>query len=126
MIINGFVSTMSMWDPALIEEMAKTHQVVLFDNRGVGLSTDTEQNNTTIPQMAGDAAGLIKALGLQKPDVIGWSMGARVAQQLVTRHPDAVDKVVLAAPLRCRHCSIASMPLSRPARCPTTPRFRSR
>lgn len=98
LMINGFVSTMSMWDPALIEELAKTHQVILFDNRGVGLSTDTEQNNTTIPQMADDAAGLIKALGLQKPDAIGWSMGARIAQQLVIRHPDSVDKVVLAAP----------------------------
>lgn len=98
LMINGFVSTMSMWDPALIEELAKTHQVILFDNRGVGLSTDTEQNYTTIPQMADDAAGLIKALGLQKPDAIGWSMGARIAQQLVIRHSDVVGKVVLAAP----------------------------
>ncbi|MFO1090320.1 MAG: alpha/beta hydrolase [Hyphomicrobiales bacterium] len=97
-MINGFVSTMSLWDPLLIEELAKTHKLVLFDNRGVGLSTDTQENNTTIPQMADDAAALIKALGLGKPDVLGWSMGARIAQQLLIRHPELVGKAVLAAP----------------------------
>jgi pimeloyl-ACP methyl ester carboxylesterase len=96
-MINGFISTMSLWDPLLIEELAKHHQLILFDNRGVGLSTDTTADNTTIPQMADDAAGLIKALGLKKPDVLGWSMGARIAQQLLIRHPDAVEKMVLAA-----------------------------
>ncbi|MBU6414620.1 MAG: alpha/beta hydrolase [Planctomycetes bacterium] len=98
LMINGFVSTMSMWDPALIEKLAKNHQVILFDNRGAGMSTDTKENNTTIPQMADDAAGLIKALGFEKADAIGWSMGARIAQQLVIRHPDAVGKIVFAAP----------------------------
>lgn len=97
-MINGFVSTMSLWDPLLIEELAKTRKLVIFDNRGVGLSTDTVENNTTIPQMADDAAGLIQALGLEKPDILGWSMGARIAQQLLIRHPDLVGKAVLAAP----------------------------
>ena len=40
-MINGFVSTMSLWDPLLIEELSKNRQLILFDNRGVGLSTDT-------------------------------------------------------------------------------------
>ncbi len=62
MMINGFISTMSLWDPALLDELPKHHQLILFDNRGVGLSTDTKKNNTTIPQMADDAAGLIKKL----------------------------------------------------------------
>ena len=97
-MINGFISTMSLWDPLLIEALAKNHQLILFDNRGVGLSTDTADNNTTIPQMADDAAALIQALGLAKPDVLGWSMGARIAQQLVIRHPDVVGKIILCAP----------------------------
>ncbi|WP_374333366.1 alpha/beta fold hydrolase [Aestuariivirga sp.] len=97
-MINGFISTMGLWDPLLVEDLSKSHQLILFDNRGVGLSTDTAENNTTIPQMADDAAGLIAALGLKQPDVLGWSMGARIAQQLVIRHPDAVGKLVLAAP----------------------------
>ncbi|MFM8458850.1 MAG: alpha/beta fold hydrolase [Chthoniobacterales bacterium] len=97
LMINGFISTMSLWDPALLEELAKTHQLILFDNRGAGMSTDTEENNTTIPQMADDAAGLIKALGLPKANILGWSMGARIAQQLLIRHPDVIDKAVLCA-----------------------------
>ncbi len=96
-MVNGFISTMGLWDPLLVEELAKTRQLILFDNRGVGESTDTAENNTTIPQMADDAAGLIEALGLEKPDVLGWSMGARIVQQLLIRHPDAVGKAVLAA-----------------------------
>ena len=98
LMINGFVSTMSLWDPLLLEELSKNRQLVIFDNRGVGQSTDTAENKTTIPQMADDAAGLIQALGLEKPDVLGWSMGARIVQQLLIRHPDLVNKAVLAAP----------------------------
>lgn len=97
-MINGFISTMGLWGPLLVDELAKHHQLIFFDNLGVGLSTDTPENNTTIPQMADDAAGLIKTLGLKKPDILGWSMGARIAQQLLIRHPELVDKGVLAAP----------------------------
>jgi len=94
-MINGFISTMSLWDPALLDELAKHHQLILFDNRGVGLSTDTKKNNTTIPQMADDAALLIKKLGYKKVNVLAWSMGARIGQQLLIRHPDLVEKTVL-------------------------------
>ena len=97
LLINGFMSTMSMWDPIMVEELAKNHQLILFDNRGVGLSTDTKENNTTIPQMADDAAALIKALGFEKANVLSWSMGARIGQQLLIRHPDVVNKMVLCA-----------------------------
>ena len=94
-MINGFLSSMSLWDPALLADLEKTHTLVLFDNRGVGLSSDTAENNTTIPQMADDAAALIGALKLDKPDVLAWSMGARIGQQLLIRHPDLVHKAVL-------------------------------
>jgi len=70
----------------------------LKDNRGAGFSTDTKENNTTIPQMADDAAGLVKALGMKKVNIFSWSMGARIGQQLVIRHPDLVNKVILCAP----------------------------
>jgi pimeloyl-ACP methyl ester carboxylesterase len=53
-MINGFLSSMSLLDPALLEDLEKTHTLVLFDNRGVGLSTDTVENNTTVPQMSAD------------------------------------------------------------------------
>ncbi len=97
LMINGFMSSMSLWDPLMIETLARQHQLILFDNRGVGLSTDTRENNTTIPQMADDAAGLLKALGIKKANILAYSMGARIGQQFLIRHPDMVNKAVLAA-----------------------------
>jgi pimeloyl-ACP methyl ester carboxylesterase len=97
LMINGFISTMSLWDPALLDELSKNHQLILFDNRGVGLSSDTKENKTTIAQMADDAAGLAKALGYQKVNILGWSMGARIGQQFLIRHPDLVNKAILCA-----------------------------
>jgi pimeloyl-ACP methyl ester carboxylesterase len=97
LMINGFLSTMSLWDPALLEALSKNHQLILFDNRGVGLSTDTAENNTTMEQMADDAAGLAKELGFKKVNMLGWSMGARIGQQVLIRHPDLINKGILAA-----------------------------
>lgn len=96
-MINGFISTMSLWDPALLEELEKNYQLILFDNRGVGLSTDSKENRTTMPQMADDVAELIKALGFKKVNILAWSMGARIGQQLMIRHPELVDKAILCA-----------------------------
>lgn len=97
-LINGYSATMSMWDPALIDELSKNNTLIMFDSRGIGLSTDTKENKTTMAQMADDAAGLVKALGYKKTSVLGWSMGARVAQQFLIRHPDLVIKGILCAP----------------------------
>ena len=97
-LIMGYAGTLSAWDPALLDELAKNNQLIIFDNRGAGLSTDTKENNTTIPQMADDAAGLVKALGFKKVNVFSWSMGARIGQQFVIRHPELVNKVILLAP----------------------------
>lgn len=94
-MINGYLSTMSLWDPALLEKLAQHHQLILFDNRGAGLSTDTKENHTTMQQMADDTAGLIQNLGYKKADILAWSMGARIGQQLLIRHPELVNKAVL-------------------------------
>lgn len=97
-MIMGYTSTMAAWDPALLDALDDNNTLILFDNRGVGLSTDTQEDKTTIPQMADDTAGLLKALGYDKANVMGWSMGARIAQQVVIRHPGQVMKAVFAAP----------------------------
>ncbi len=97
-MINGYKGTLSSWDPALLEQLEKKYQLIIFDNRGIGLSTDTQENNTTISQMADDTAGLIKALGIKKAHVLGWSLGARIGQQLAIRHPEFVDRMILCAP----------------------------
>ena len=97
-MIMGYTGTMGAWDPALLDVLDDNNTLIMFDNRGAGLSTDTKENNTTMPQMADDAAGLLKALGYEKANVLGWSMGARIAQQLVIRHPEMVNKAIFAAP----------------------------
>lgn len=97
-MIMGAGGTMGDWDPALLDALDDTNTLIIFDNRGVGLTTDTTENNTTIPQMADDTAGLLKATGYEKANVLGWSMGARIAQQVVIRHPDQVMKAIFAAP----------------------------
>ncbi|NNM43805.1 MAG: alpha/beta hydrolase [Chlamydiae bacterium] len=96
-MINGFRFTTASWDPALLAVLEKHYQLIVFDNRGSGLSSDTEKNETTMPQMADDVAGLIQALGLKKVHVLGWSMGSRIAQRLAIQHPQLIDKLVLCA-----------------------------
>ena len=66
----GYAGTLSAWDPAFLDELAKNNQLIIFDNRTAGLSTDTTENHTSIPQMAGDAAGLAKTLEFKKVNVL--------------------------------------------------------
>lgn len=97
-MIMGDTGTMGAWDPALLDALDDNNTLILFDNRGCGLSTDTVEDKTTMAQMADDTAGLLKALGYGKANVLGWSMGARIAQQVVIRHPDIVMNAIFAAP----------------------------
>jgi pimeloyl-ACP methyl ester carboxylesterase len=96
-LIPGFAFTMAEWDPKLVAALAKRHRVVLFDNRGVATSTDTQGNVLSIDEMAGDTARLIGALHLGRSDVLGWSMGGYIAQKLALGHPGSVRRLVLAS-----------------------------
>jgi pimeloyl-ACP methyl ester carboxylesterase len=95
LMIMGFRGTMSVWDPQLLEILEKHYKLILFDNRGIGLSTDTEGDNTTIPQMAEDALALIKSLGYDRTHVLGWSMGSLIAMHLAVHHPEAIETLIL-------------------------------
>jgi pimeloyl-ACP methyl ester carboxylesterase len=95
-MIPGFAFTMAEWDPKLIHALAAHHRVVLFDNRGVATSTDS-RNRLTIAEMANDTVGLVRALNLGRVDVLGWSMGGYIAQQLALRHPAMVRRLLLAS-----------------------------
>lgn len=95
-LIPGFILTMAEWDPAFIGALATHRRVYIFDNRGVATSTGSVRN-LTISKMAGDTAVLIQKLGLRRADVLGFSMGGYIAQELVLRHPRRVDRLVLAA-----------------------------
>ncbi len=96
-MIPGFAFTMAEWDPKLVAALAARHRVVLFDNRGVATSSDGPRNRLSIVEMASDTAGLIRALHLARTDVLGWSMGGYVAQELALRHSGLVRRLVLAS-----------------------------
>ncbi|PJD97920.1 MAG: hypothetical protein CK425_01985 [Parachlamydia sp.] len=97
-LLMGYKGTMAMWDPAFIEELATNYTVIAFDHRGVGLSTDSKENHTTIAQMSTDTAGLIRALGYQKVHLLGWSMGSSIAMQVALDHPEILKTLILCAP----------------------------
>jgi pimeloyl-ACP methyl ester carboxylesterase len=92
--LQHFTGTMDSWDPAVVNALAKTRPVVVFNNRGVGATNGVVADN--IGQMTTDAYAFIQALGYKKVDLLGFSMGGFVAQELAAQHPELVNKVILA------------------------------
>ncbi|WP_328747117.1 alpha/beta hydrolase [Streptomyces sp. NBC_00285] len=90
-----FRGTLDSWDPKLIDTIAAKREVILVDNVGVGGSTGTTAS--TVQQMALDAIDFIDALRLPRYDVLGFSLGGEVAQEVALRRPWQVRRVVLAA-----------------------------
>lgn len=82
------------WDPRIMDGIAAKHHVIAFDNRGVGASSGSPSNS--IEQMADDAITFIKAMGFKQVDLLGFSMGGMVAQEIVLKEPPLVRKMVLA------------------------------
>lgn len=82
------------WDPRIMDGIAAKHHVIAFDDRGIGASSGSPSNS--IEQMAIDAITFIQAMGLQRVDLLGFSMGGMVAQEIVLKEPRLVRKMVLA------------------------------
>jgi pimeloyl-ACP methyl ester carboxylesterase len=82
------------WDPALVDAIAEQREVILFDNAGVGGSSGTVPH--TITPMAYDALAFIDALDLEQIDILGYSMGGFVAQELTLIRPRLARRLVLA------------------------------
>ena len=96
-LMAGLEGTMSnSWDPPVLARIARSHRVIVYDHRGVGLSRG-DVSRLRIPQLADDASHLIRALRLGRADVWGQSMGGYVAQDLAIRHPRVVRRLVLTA-----------------------------
>jgi pimeloyl-ACP methyl ester carboxylesterase len=92
-MIMGSGGTMDMWSPEFVNELAQGREVIVFDNRGMG-ETDDPDGMYPFSQLADDTAGFIKALGLDRVDVLGWSMGGDVAIDLTVRYPTMVGRLV--------------------------------
>src|SRR5262245_14725655 len=87
-----FMGTMDHWDPAVTDGFARKRDVILFNNAGV--SSSSGEVPTSFEQMGGNAIVFVKALGLQQVDVLVFSIGGFVAQQIILAAPDLVRRLV--------------------------------
>jgi len=94
-LLQHFRGNLDNWDPALIDALAAGRRVVTFDNRGVGGTTGVTPD--TIEAMAHDAIAFAAATGLKKVDLLGFSIGSFVAQEIALIRPDLLRRVVLAS-----------------------------
>jgi pimeloyl-ACP methyl ester carboxylesterase len=94
LMLQHFRGNLDSWDPALVDHLAQDRDVILVNNRGVGGSTGVVPENVTT--MARDALAFIDALGLKQIDLLGFSLGGYVAQELVLLRPRLVRRLVLA------------------------------
>ena len=88
-----FTGTMDHWDPLVTDGLAATREVILFNNAGI--SSTSGEVPASVEEMAVNAAAFIKALGLAKVDVLGFSLGGFVAQALTVADPSLVRLLIL-------------------------------
>ena len=93
-LIQGLGGSMDSWEPSILKELASNHTVIIFNNRGVG-NTTIGTKQFSIQQFANDTVGLLDALKIQKAEVLGFSMGSFIAQQLTVTHPEKVNRLLL-------------------------------
>lgn len=91
---NHLAGTIDDWDPSVVDGLASKHRVITFDNRGIGGSEG--KTPQTVEEMADDAIALIKALGLKQVDLLGFSLGGAIAQDIAFKEPSLVHKLILA------------------------------
>ena len=94
-LLQHFRGNLENWDPQLVDALASQRRVIAFDNVGVGATTGATPN--TIEQMARDASAFIAALDAPRVDILGFSIGSFVAQEIALIRPDAVRRLVLAS-----------------------------
>lgn len=92
-LIMGLSGDLTWWEP-LLPELEKNFRLLLFDNRGAGL-TDMPDGQYSIPMFAADTVGLMASLGIPQAHVFGVSMGGMIAQEIALRHPERVKRLVL-------------------------------
>jgi len=93
--LQHFTGTLDNWDPAVTDPLAQGREVILFENAGVGRSTGEVPKSMS--GMAAHAVAFVEALGLQQVDLLGYSLGGMVAQQIALDRPSLVRKMLLVA-----------------------------
>src|SRR5580700_9118719 len=93
--LQHFTGTLDNWDPAVTDPLAQGREVILFENAGVGRSTGEVPESMS--GMAAHAVAFVEALGMQQVDLLGYSLGGMVAQQIALNRPSLVRKMLLVA-----------------------------
>src|SRR5882724_4865606 len=88
-----YIGTMDYWDPAVTDGLARDREVILFDNAGI--SGSSGEVPTNFEQMGANTVFFIRALGLEKVDVLGFSIGGMVAQEITLQARNLVRKLIL-------------------------------
>ena len=94
-LLQHFRGNLDNWDPALVDALAANRRVIAFDNVGVGGTTG--RTPSTVETMAHDAIAFLDAMSLQTVDLLGFSLGSFVAQEIALVRPDLLRRVVLAS-----------------------------
>lgn len=92
-LLNHWGAVLDNFDPRIVDGLARRHRVIAIDYRGIGGSGGTAP--VTVEAMAGDAIALIHALGFEKVDLLGFSLGGFVAQDIALKAPDLVRRLIL-------------------------------
>jgi 3-oxoadipate enol-lactonase len=95
----GMAGHIGLWREDFLDRLAGDFEIVAYDHRGIGESTDVE-GPFTIAELAADAIALLDAIGWDSAHLFGISMGGMVAQELVLDHPERVRRLVLG----CTYC----------------------
>lgn len=88
-----FRGTMDHWDPAITDGLAGQREVILFDNAGIGASSGVTPTNFL--DVARDSIAFIRALGIGKADIMGYSIGGKIAQEIAVQAPELVRRLIL-------------------------------
>ena len=96
LLFNGASDGMDAWDPSFPRILSSNHTVIAFDSRGIGNAT-AGSKPYTYQQLANDSTGLLDAVKKPKADLLGYSLGSYIAEQLAIMYPDKVNSLVLVA-----------------------------
>lgn len=93
LLLNYFAANLDAWDPKITDGFASDHEVILLDGAGIGRSGG--ETPSTVAAMAEGCYQFCQTLGLQSLDILGFSLGGMIAQQLAFDHPDLVQRIIL-------------------------------
>jgi pimeloyl-ACP methyl ester carboxylesterase len=96
LLVTGLGCEMIHWPQTILDMLSNDYQLILMDNRGMGFSTDVDKPYS-YELLSEDVVGFMDAIGLEKADMLGYSMGSIFIQYIMMHHPERVERVILNA-----------------------------